>query len=182
MTHRGCDVFQELASALADDGLHSADIPELQSHLKECAECRLFLNNIYRVRDLVRAAEARQSSRTPSSPAFAAAVSRRLGDELLFPAPQAVSESPALPLWKRLSGVAAAAVLLLAVGWSWHSLEPTESEAPVAASQPVVQDREEGSVASYFRQHALQTMDSTLLGPPEGIELASFETFAETFE
>jgi hypothetical protein len=182
LTHRGCEVFQELASALADDRLDAADIPEFQGHLKECAECRLFLNDIYRVRDLIRTAEARQSSRTPSPPAFATAVSRRLEGELLFPAPPAVSEAPVLPVWKRFSGVAAAAVLLLAVGWSWHRLTPPELEMPVAATQPAVQENEEGSVASYFRQHALQTMDATLLGPPEGIELASFETFAATFE
>jgi hypothetical protein len=30
-------------------------------------------------------------------------------------------------------------------------------------------------MASYFREYALQTMDTTFLGLPQGIELADFE-------
>lgn len=184
MRERSCDDFQELASAMADEQLDSKSIFEFQGHLRECADCRGFLDNIYRVRDLIRAAEIQYSSQA-ASPAFSATISRRLDGEHLFPAraatPTAASPAP-LSFWRRFSGAAAAAVLLLTVGWSWYSLMPPEGGTPVATTPAEVQEKDEGSMESYVRQHALQTMDATLLGPPDGIELASFETFETHYE
>ena len=37
-------------------------------------------------------------------------------------------------------------------------------------------------MASYVRQHTLHTMDTTLLGLPDGIELASFENGGTLYE
>jgi anti-sigma-K factor RskA len=169
---------------MADEQLGSKSILEFQGHLRECAGCRNFLDNIYRVRDLIRTAEIQYSS-SAVSPAFSAAISKRLGGEHLFPARAAVpTMAPPAPqsFWRHFSGAAAAAVLLLAVGWSWYSLVPPEGGAPVATSPAEVQEKDEGSMASYVRQHALHTMDETLLGPPDGIELASFETFGPHYE
>lgn len=184
MRERSCDDFQELASAMADEQLDSKSILDFREHLRECADCRNFLNNIYRVRDLIRTAEIQYSS-SAVSPSFSAAISKRLSGERLFPArtPVAHAASPApRSFWRHFSGAAAAAVLLLAVGWSWYSLAPPEGGAPVATSPADVQERDEGSMESYVRQHALHTMDETLLGPPDGIELASFETFGPHYE
>ena len=181
MKPRTCEDFQELASALADERLNSREILLIQGHLEKCPECRRFLNNVHRVKDILRAAEVRDSFHVPST-TFAAAVSRRLDGEELFPLAGVKPGNGLSSFWNRLSGAAAAAVLLVAAGWSWYSLAPSPDSAPIVASQAVQQESEADTVASYYRQHALQTMDVTLLGPSEGIELASFDTFGTNFE
>ena len=75
--------------------------------------------------------------------------------------------------WARFSGAAAAAVLLLAAGWSLHQFSDSGG-TPVTVSEKAVVEGEEASMASYVRQHALHAMDTTYLGFPEGVELARF--------
>lgn len=181
MKRRTCEDFQELASALADERLNSREIRVIQGHLEKCPECRRFLSNVHRVKDILRAAEVRDSFHVPST-SFAAAVSSRLDGEELFPGTEAGPVAAPYSFWSRMSGAAAAAVLLFAAGWSWYSLSPSPDTAPIVASQVAQHESEEDSVTAYYRQHALQTMEVTLLGPSEGIELASFDTFGTNFE
>ena len=180
MKPRTCEDFQELASALADERLNSREIRVIQGHLEKCPECRRFLSNVHRVKDILRAAEVRDSFHAPPT-SFAAAVSSRLDGEELFPVTEVRSGTAPYSFWGRMSG-AAAAVLLFAAGWSWYSLSPSPDTAPIVASQVVQHESEEDTVADYYRQHALQTMEVTLLGPSEGIELASFDTFGTNFQ
>lgn len=178
-----CSHFQELASTLADDSLEAAGIVELYDHLDICSECRQFLNDIYRIRDCLRAEEAR-SNVQPSSPGFAAAVTRHLERERLFARPEADSGRGRRAVFFRrnLSGAVAAAVLLLAAGWVLFRVSSPEEAARMESSSVADNVTNEGSMASYFRQYTLQTMDATFLGPPEGIELASFEMLEKSVE
>jgi hypothetical protein len=182
-----CDDYQELASAFADDLLKTAEICDLQGHLRECPECRQFLNSIYRARDFIRAEEVRHPVPAPSSH-FTADIARALGRE----AHQGRPDSSNLLVGRffsalgRFSGAAAAAVLLLAAGGSLYQFSgggvtpPTVSEK--AGPAPDVVESEEASMASYVRQHTLLAMDATYLGFPEGVELARFETAGTDFE
>ena len=183
MNLQSCDDYQELASALADDLLETAEISDLQGHLRECPECRRFLSGIYRVSDFIRAEEVRHSLSVPS-PHFAADLTRALGREASRG--RTVSATlPAgrfVPFWGRFSGMAAAAGLLLAAGWALQQFSGN-GVAPVAVSEKaVIVESEEASMASYVREYALQAMDATYLGFPEGIELARFEAAGTDFE
>lgn len=186
MSLRSCDGYQELASVLADDLLEAAEISDLQGHLRECPECRQFLNGIYRVRDFIRAEEVRHSLPAPSAH-FAADIVRALGREAdhAQPAPANLLAGRFFSAWVRFSGAAAAAVLLLAAGWSLRQFSDS-GVAPLTvsekASEKVLIESEEASMASYVRQHAFQAMDATYLGFPEGVELASFEAAGTDFE
>lgn len=179
MKHLSCEDYQELASALADERLDSREILEIQGHLKKCGDCRRFLSNVHRIQEILRAAELRDPARLPST-SFAAAVTAGLEGEELFPVKVAAPRGASF--WSRLSGAAAAAVLLVAAGWSWYRLSPSPEVASPPAARVALQEPVEDKLASYYRQHALQTMDVTLLGPSEGIELASFDTFGTNFE
>ncbi len=172
-----------MVSAFADGGLEATEAAGLQTHLRTCASCRDFLANISRVRDLLRAQESRQAL-TAVGPDFAAGVARRLAGERVFVkhAGPPSAASRALGFWGRLSGAAAAAVLLLSVAWSWNQISTSEEVFPTAVNVPASQESEEGSVASYLREHAFETMDATFLGSPEGVELASFEVSGQGFE
>jgi hypothetical protein len=184
---QSCEEYQELASAFADDVLEAAQMSDLQGHLRECPECRQFLNSIYRARDFIRAEEVRHPVPAPSSH-FTADIARALGRE----AHQGRPDSSNLLVGRffsalgRFSGAAAAAVLLLAAGWSLHQFSGggvtplTVSEE--AVSEEAVIESEEASMASYVRQHAFQSMDATYLGFPEGVELARFEAAGTDFE
>jgi hypothetical protein len=178
-----CNHYQELASALTDGFLEAAQIGVLQDHLGGCEECRLFMSRVYRIRDLLRAEEVRES--LPAvSPGFAAAVADRVSRESVFtfPAPAARPVPERSSYLKHFMGAAAAAVVLLAAGWSSYRLATPEEAPTVVASSAVSQESEEGSMASYFREYALQTMDTTFLGLPQGVELAGFETPGRTGE
>jgi anti-sigma factor RsiW len=172
-----CEHYQELVSALADGSLDAAGIGELQDHLGRCDECRLFMSRIYRTRDLLRAEEAREES-FAVAPGFAAAVAARVANEKIFPVPEAPSAGLAAPVSfiKHFMGAAAAAAVLLSAGWSSYRLASVQEEPAVIASSAVTQEvEEEETMATYFREYALQTMDSTFLGLPQGVELAGFE-------
>jgi anti-sigma factor RsiW len=180
---QSCDDYQELASALADDLLETAEISDLQGHLRECPECRRFLSGIYRVSDFIRAEEVRHPLPVPP-PHFAADLARALGREANRG--QTVSATfPSgrfSPFWGRFSGLAAAAGLLLAAGWALQQFSGS-GVTPVAVSEKaVIVESEEASMASYVREYALQAMDATYLGFPEGIELARFEAAGTDFE
>jgi anti-sigma factor RsiW len=172
---QSCEDYQELASALADDRLETEDVADLQSHLRECSECRQFMSGIYRVRDFIRGEEVRHALPVPP-PHFSAELTRAIRREARHAqsGPAAVSAGRFFSSLGRFSGAAAAAVLLLAAGWSMHKLSGGEV-TPVEVSEKAVIEIEEGSMASYVRQHALQAMDATYLGFPEGVELARFE-------
>jgi hypothetical protein len=178
-----CSHYQELASALADGALETSKIAVLQEHLGGCEECRLFMSRVYRIRDLLRAEEVRESLPV-ASPGFAAAVADRVSRERIFtfPAPAARTAPARSSYLRHFMGAAAAAVVLLAAGWSSYRLATPEEAPTVMASSKVAQEGEEGSMASYFREYALQTMDTTFLGLPQGVELASFETAGRTGE
>lgn len=172
-----CDRYQELASALTDGCLEADGIAELQGHLRTCSECRLFMSRAYRTRDLLRAEEAREAP-FPVSPGFAAAVAARVARERVFPAPSTFSDrlESGVSLARHFMTAAAAAVLLLTAGWSSYRFASRNAEPTVVASSTLPRTTEEGSMASYFREYALQTMDATFLGLPQGLELADFET------
>jgi hypothetical protein len=183
---QSCDDYQELASALADDLLETAEISDLQGHLRECPECRQFLSGIYRVSDFIRAEEVRHALPVPP-PHFAADLARALGREA--DRGQAVaanfSAGRSFSFWGRFSGAAAAAVLLLTAGWSLHQFSGSGVTPPAVSekvSEKAVIEGEEASMASYVRQHAFQAMDATYLGFPEGVELAMSETAGTDFE
>ena len=180
MSLKSCDAYQELASALVDDMLEAAEISALQGHLRECPECRHFLNGIYRVGDFIRAEEVRHSLPAPSAH-FASDIARALGREADHAPPAAnLVAGRFFSAWVRFSGVAAAAVLLLAAGWSLRQF--SDSGAAPTVSEKVVVESEEASMASYVRQHAFQSMDATYLGFPDGVELARFEGAGTDFE
>lgn len=171
-----CDHYQELASALADGSLAAGGIAKLQDHLGRCAECRLFMGRIYRTRDLIRAEEAREAA-PPVSPEFTARVSALVAKERVFPV--ADIRTGAMPgrisFVRHFMGAAAAAAVLLTAGWTSYRIALVEEEPAVVASSAVLQEAEEATMATYFREYALQTMDSTFLGLPQGVELADFE-------
>ncbi len=183
MSPQSCDDYQELASALADDLLETAEISDLQGHLRECPECRRFLSGIYRVSDFIRAEEVRHPLAVPP-PHFAADLARALGREENRGQTVAADFSTGSPFsfWGRFSGAAAAAVLLLAAGWALQQFSGS-GVAPVAVSEKaVIVESEEASMDSYVREYALQAMDATYLGFPEGVELARFEAAGTDFE
>lgn len=171
-----CDHHQELASALVDGCLEAVEIAELQGHLRNCEDCRLFMSRVYRMRDLLRAEEAREPV-SPVSSAFATDLTARIGNERVFPVPEetAAGFSNGISLVKHFMSAAAAAVVLLTAGWSSYRLASLEDAPAVVASSAVSQETGEETMASYFREYALQTMDTTFLGLPQGIELADFE-------
>jgi anti-sigma-K factor RskA len=171
-----CDRYQELASALVDGCLEAVEIAELQRHLGKCGDCRIFMNRVYRTRDLLRAEEAREQV-SPVPSLFAADVTSRIANERVFPVPgnAAARLSSGISLVKHFMGAAAAAAVLLTAGWSSYRLASVEEEPTVVASLAVTQDAGEETMASYFREYALQTMDTTFLGLPQGVELADFE-------
>jgi anti-sigma factor RsiW len=177
-----CEHYEELASALADGFLEAAEIAVLQDHLGGCEECRLFTSRIYRIRDLLRAEEVRESPPAVSA-GFAAAVANRISKERVFTPAPAVRLVPERSSYiKHFMGAAAAAVVLLSAGWSSYRLAGPEEAPTVVASVAVSQESEEGSMASYFREYALQAMDTTFLGLPPGVELAGFELPGRTGE
>jgi len=177
---KSCDDYQELASALADDQLEAAEIPDLQGHLRECPECRQFLNGIHRVGDFIRAEEVRHSPPAPSAN-FASEIAHALGREAdQGPPASNLVAGRFFSAWVRFSGAAAAAVLLLAAGWSLRQF--ADSGVAPTVSEKVVVESEEASMASYVRQHAFQSMDATYLGFPDGVELARFEGAGRNFE
>ena len=187
MSLQSCDDYQELASAFADDLLETAEISDLQGHLRACPECRLFLSGIYRVGDFIRAEEVSHALPVPP-PHFAADIARALGREANRGQTVSADFSAGSfsSLWGRLSGAAAAAVLLLAAGWSLHQFSGSGvtplTVAEKADSEKGAVESEEASMASYVRQHTFQAMDATYLGFPEGVELARFEAAGTDFE
>jgi len=171
-----CERYQELVSALVDGCLEVAEIAELQGHLRDCEDCRIFMSRVYRTRDLLRAEEAREPS-APVPSAFAADLAARIGNERVFPVPgSAVAGlSNGFSLVKHFMSAAAAAAVLLTAGWSSYRLASLEVEPEVVASLAVTQETGEETMASYFREYALQTMDTTFLGLPQRVALADFE-------
>jgi hypothetical protein len=104
-------------------------------------------------------------------------VTTRIGNERVFPVPDAAAArlSNGVSLVRHFMSAAAAAVVLLTAGWSSYRLASLEEEPAMVASSAVSQETEEDTMASYFREYALQTMDTTFLGLPQGVELANFE-------
>jgi anti-sigma factor RsiW len=178
-----CEHYQELASALVDGFLEAAEIAELQGHLGDCKDCRAFMSRVYRTRDLLRAEEAREEA-VPVPSGFAADLAARIGKERVFPVPgnAAAGRSNSVSLAKHFMSAAAAAVVLLTAGWSSYRLASVEVEPTVVASSAVSQETGEETMASYFREYALQTMDTTFLGLPQGVALADFEASGRDVE
>ena len=167
-----CEKYQELASAFADGCLGDGEIAGLQGHLKSCDECEEFLRGIYRVRDFLRGEELR-SGVNVSSPGFAETTTRAAFSRAGEHAPALRPFRSSLRRWQ---GFAAAAMLVLAAGWLLYRPSPGDEPVRMAATGFVEAGDDEGSMASYMRQHTIQTIDATYLGFSEGIELAAFET------
>lgn len=178
MTVMNCEHNQQLASGFVDGELRADEIEILQAHLEACDTCRTFLENAYRVRDLLVAGDARGEAVTVAE-GFAGRVSALVAREKFT-----VAARPRLRVSSfvgRVSAVAAAAVLVVSVGWSWLNL-PASGDAMRAVAESPASIADEGSVASYLSEHALQSMDSTFLGSGEEIELASFEVLGHDFD
>jgi predicted anti-sigma-YlaC factor YlaD len=175
-----CEEFRELVSAFVDERLERPELLRLEGHLAVCAGCRAFEGDLRRLRELLQAGEGLRPLRRPP-PGFAAAVAARAAREAAprvvpFPAPGAPRRR--VPAWVGL--VAAAAIAVLYVGWSWQRLVPGEPAARRVAAQstaPVTlaaATPDEGDMDAWMSQHALLARDGTLLGSAEEVEFASF--------
>ena len=145
---------------------------KLWAHLDKCGDCRLFMTDLHRVRDLMRAGDSLQERPVPSG--FSSSVSRLIFAESGHEGGRKRLASPRKIIWGRLAGVAAAAVLLLVTGWTWHRVSNLEEQVKVAVTAPAEKDAEEGSMEYYLQQHAMRSMGETLLGQPGGVEFTNF--------
>lgn len=170
-----CEHYKQLASAFADGELRADETGTLQEHLDGCGECRSFLDGIYRVRELLQAGDASVEVAAVRE-GFAGSISALIARERFTVSPPRPRKAAAFI--GRISAAAAAAVLVVSVGWSWLSLSAT-GETMLAGSSAGTALVDEGSMASYLRTHAMQSMDATFLGSGEGMELASFEVLGQ---
>jgi len=173
-----CEEFRELISAFVDESLDGGELLRLEKHLELCAGCRAFEGELRRFRGLLQAAETFQPLRRPP-PGFAALVVSRI-DRLpraqVVPFPEALtgprlSGSP----WIGIAAAAAAAALFFA--WSWQRLLPVGSpEQKIVMSRAVptvdVASADDGSMATWMREHAMLARGGTLLGSAEESEFA----------
>jgi anti-sigma factor RsiW len=175
MKPKSCNEFQELASAFIDDHLEVTGIYSLQRHLEGCRDCRRFLSELRRIRELVKAEEVHRALQAPS-PGFTAALSRRLVEKSSLPPAEKATVGFFVwrPLWGRMAGAMMAAALLVFSGWAWYRLSVRDDARQVVSSLSQGRLGEEGSMEAYLRQHALRAMETTLLGPPEGLEFVDF--------
>jgi anti-sigma factor RsiW len=178
LTNVNCEHYEQLASAFADGELRADETGMLQEHLEGCEGCRAFLGGVYRVRDLLQAGDA-DGEFGAVREGFAGGVSAIIAREkFTVTSPR---RRKAASFFGRMSAAAAAAVLVASVGWSWLSLSATGDGTPAGGFAGTA-EADEGSMASYLRTHAMQSMDATFLGSGEGIELASFEVLGQGFD
>jgi len=181
-----CEDYRELVSAFVDERLDGAELLSLEAHIATCPGCRAFEVELHRFSGLLQAAEALRPLRRPP-PGFAAMVASRAAAE---PRTQIIP-FPAAPAARRASRVtwlglvAAAAVAALFFAWSWQRLLPGDlptqrriarTAAPVAGQAVAAAD--EGSMDTWMHEHAMLARGSTILGPAEEIEFASFRAGA----
>jgi predicted anti-sigma-YlaC factor YlaD len=177
-----CEEYRELVSAFVDECLDGGELLRLEEHLVSCAGCRAFEAEVRRFRGLLQAAETFRPLCTPP-PGFAATVVARVerlprGQAMLFP--ECRSRRRAVPAsWLGMAAAAAAAALFFA--WSWQRLLDGDSvaqklavrqAAPTAVA--MVSAADEGNIAAWLHEHAMDARDGTLLGPAEEVEFASF--------
>ncbi len=183
MSDARCEEFRELLSAFVDESLDGGELLYLERHLRECAACRLFEEELRRLKGLLQAAEAFRPPRRPPA-GFAAMVTARLDREapvrlVAFP------EAPVRRVTRRpwIGMIAAAAAAAIFFAWSWQRLLPVDSPEQKLASPSIaagvdVAAADNGSMDTWMREHAMLARDSTLLGPAEEIEFARFRADA----
>jgi hypothetical protein len=169
-----CGEFRELVSAFVDECLDGGELLRLEEHLLACAGCRAFEGELRRFKGLLQAAETFQPLRRPP-PGFAAMVIARLerqplAQTIAFPAAQ---PRPSRSPWVGMIAAAAAAALFFA--WSWQRLLPVSSpEQKIVMSRAVptvdLAAADDGSMATWMREHAMLARGGTLLGSAEESE------------